>query len=260
MKTSPPLKYLLAGIALVLLFAVCATLAETAKPSPIRVLIFSGQNNHDWKTTTPKLQSILTNSGRFSVTITEHPGQCTAETFTRFDVIVCNWNAWGNAAVKEWPAATRQAFLDFIRAGGGYVTVHAGASSFYDWPEYQQIGGAFWDLAQTSHGAPHEFAVLLDATHPITQGLAPFKTKDELWLKPGVHPAAKVVATADGQPLAMTTAFGKGRGFALLLGHSAEFMDTPGFQALLLRGTEWTATGKVTSQVPSATDAGSARR
>lgn len=223
--------------------------ADTNTAPPIRVLLFSGQNNHDWKTTTPKLQSILAGSRRFTVEITERPDQCTAETIARSDVIVCNWNAWGEAAVKDWSAATRKAFLDFIRAGGGHVVVHAGGSSFYDWPEYQQIGGAFWDLSKTSHGAPHEFTVLPDAAHLVTQGLAPFQTKDELWIKPGIHPAARVIATADGQPLVLTTELGKGRGFALLLGHAVEFMETPGFQALLLRGTEWAATGKVTIRV-----------
>ena len=222
-------------------------MASTCAATPsVRVLIFSGQNNHDWKTTTPKLRSILAGSGRFAVDVTEQPAECTAEALAKYDVIVSDWNAWGDAKVKEWPAATRRAFLDFLRGGKGYVSIHAGSSSFYDWPEYQQIGGMFWNLAATSHGPPHEFAVQFTGDHPITRGLAPFKTTDELWLKPGVHPAAQLLATGDSQPLAVTTALGRGRGFALLLGHAAEYMDTPGFQALLLRGTEWAATGEVT--------------
>lgn len=253
MKTHCYRKPLALGVLPLLFLSLCLARAETNTPPLTRVLLFSGQNNHDWKTTTPKLRAILVGSGRFAVEITERPDQCTAGTFARADVIVCNWNSWGDAAIKEWPAATRQAFLDFIRAGGGHVIVHAGGCSFYDWPEYQQIGGAFWDLAQTSHGAPHEFTVLPDATHPITQGLAPFKTTDELWVKPGLHPAARVIATADGQPLAMTTQLGRGRSFTLLLGHAAEFMETPGFQALLLHGTEWAATGKVTIQATGLT-------
>lgn len=219
--------------------------AASDSSPPVRVLLFSGQNNHDWKTTTPKLTSILTDSGRFTVQVTEHPEQCKADVFSACDVVVSDWNAWGNAPIQEWPFAVRAAFLEFIRRGGGYVSVHAGSSSFYDWPEYQQIGGMYWNLKATSHGAPHEFPVEFVADHPITRGLAPFRTKDELWLKPGVHPEARVLATGDGQPLAVTTSLGKGRGFSLLLGHAAEFMDTPGFQALLRRGTEWAASGAV---------------
>ncbi len=248
MKTSHCLKMPVWAL-IIAAFVLGDAVSAFASEKPIRVLLFSGQNNHDWKTTTPKLKSILTDSGRFTVEVTERPEQCTAGTFAHCDVIVCNWNAWGQVPVTNWPAATREAFLNFIRNGGGHVAVHAGASSFYDWPEYQQIGGASWELGKTSHGAPHEFIVQPGAEHPITRGLAPFKTQDELWIKPGLHPAAKVIATADGQPLVVTTEFGRGRGLALLLGHSAGFMETPGFQALLLRGAEWAATGKVTAAV-----------
>jgi hypothetical protein len=48
-------------------------------------------------------------------------------------------------------------------------------------------------------------------------------------------------------------AFGKGRCFALLLGHDARTMQNAGFQALLVRGTEWAATGKVTVSASAAT-------
>lgn len=217
-----------------------------AAPSPIRVLIFSGQNNHDWKTTTPRIKAVLTWSGRFTVDVTERPDQCSPQTLAAYDLIVSDWNAWGEAKIKEWPEGVRAAFLDFIRSGKGYVSVHAGSSSFYDWPEYQQIGGLYWDLAATSHGPPHEFAVHFTNDHPVTRGMASFKTRDELWLKPGVHGAAKVLATAEGHPLAVATTLGQGRGFALLLGHSADYMAAPGAQRLLLRGAEWAATGKVT--------------
>lgn len=233
------------SLSLALLLAVGQNVLPAAE-SPVRVLILSGQCNHNWRETTPRLQTILESSGRFAVDVTEHPEQCDAATFAKYDALLSNWNTWDKPAVTNWPAATRQAFLDFMRAGKGMVVIHAGGSSFYDWPEYQQISGAFWDLGKTGHGAPHEFTVQMDADHPVTRGLEPFRTKDELWLKPGVHPAAKVIATGDNQPLVMTTGFGKGRGFAMLLGHSAEFMDTPGFQTLLLRGTEWAATDKVT--------------
>lgn len=232
-------------------FAIVASLSVSvlhpAHPAdaPIRALILSGQNNHDWKTTTPKLKTLLVESGGFAVEVTEHPEQCTSATFADYDVVISNWNAWGDARVKEWPAATRAAFLGFIRSGKGYVSIHAGSSSFYDWPEYQQIGGLFWSLPVTNHGPPHEFTVRFTGDHPITRGLAPFRTKDELWIKPGMHPSARVIATGDGETLAVTTTLGAGRGFALLLGHAAEFMDTPGFRHLLVRGAEWAATGKV---------------
>lgn len=236
--------------------AAAALAIPLSAAEPVRVLILSGQNNHKWQETTPKLKEILTKSGRFAVDVTDHPEQCDAAAFAKYDVLLSNWNSWGKVAVTNWPAATRTAYLDFIRSGKGLVVVHAGASSFYDWPEYQQAGGASWKLGETNHGKPHEFAVkFTDTTHPVTHGLESFRTTDELWKKPGIHPAAKVLVTGDDQSLAVTTEFGKGRTFALLLGHNAEFMGNPGFQALLLRGTEWAATGGVTIAAPKPPDA-----
>jgi uncharacterized protein len=230
-------------LALCLAGVLGATSALAAAP---RILIFSGQNNHEWQQTTPKLVSILTAGGRFEVEVTEHPEQCDGQFLSRFDAILSNWNTFGTPPVTNWPAAAQKAFLSFVRSGKGHVAVHAGSSSFYDWPEYQQLAGASWKLGQTSHGPPHEFEVVAVTNHPVTLGVKPFRTKDELWVKPGTDPQAKILATAEEQASVLATSFGQGRGFTLLLGHSADFMETPGFRTLLLRGTEWAATGKVT--------------
>jgi type 1 glutamine amidotransferase len=238
--------FALRTLRLALAFAACMVkLPLLAADAPVRVLIFSGQNNHDWKETTPKLEGILKADGRFRVTITNHPEQCSADTLAPYDAVLSNWNTFGNPPVTNWPASTRKAFSDFVRGGKGFVVVHAGASSFYDWPEYQQIGGAWWAMEQTSHGAPQEFTVKFTADHPITRSLQPFTTKDELWIRPGVHPEATVIATGNDQPIAMVTRLGKGRGFTLLLGHNASFMENPGFKTLLIRGTAWAAAGRV---------------
>lgn len=216
-----------------------------AAETPLRVLILSGRNNHDWRQTTPKLESILTAGGRFVVDVAEHPEQCDAEVFSPYDVLLSDWNTFGDSRATNWPDSTRAALLDFVRGGKGFVVVHAGGCSFYDWPEYQQLVGASWKMGQTSHGSPHEFTVKPVDDHPITHGMKPFKTTDELWVRPGVGSLSRTLAIGDDQPIAFAVEFGRGRSFALLLGHNADFMDSPGFQSLLLRGAEWAATGKV---------------
>lgn len=231
--------------------------ARAAEPA-VRVLIFSGQNNHEWRETTPKIKAILESSRRFSVNVTAHPEECDAEIFKRYDVLVSNWNTFGNAMVTNWPPALRAAFLDFVRSGKGFVSVHAGSSSFYDWPEYQQLAGGSWKIGQTGHGPPHEFTVnVIAKNHPITRGLRTFSTTDELWHRTGLQTNIEVLATAYSapdkkgtgkhEPVAFTTRFGQGRGFNLLLGHDAQAMASAGFQQLLRRGTEWAATGKVSA-------------
>jgi type 1 glutamine amidotransferase len=244
------------GIALLALFVSFGPGRANAAEPVVRVLIFSGQNNHNWRETTPKIKSILESSGRFAVEVTEHPEQCGAATFQKYDVLLSNWNTFGKPAVTNWPPAMRAAFLDFVRRGKGFVSVHAGSSSFYDWPEYQQLAGGSWKLGQTGHGPPHEFTVKLKAqNHPITSGLKSFVTTDELWHRTALQTNIEILATAYSAPewkgtgrdelIAFTTGFGNGRGFNLLLGHDAKAMDAAGFQKLLCRGTEWAATGKV---------------
>ena len=232
-----------------------ASRLESAEPQPaIRVLILSGQNNHDWKKTTPVLAKILTGSGRFTVEVTEHPEQCTAETFARCDLVLSNWNALGPK--KEWPEATRRALLDFVRGGGAFVVVHAGGTMFIDWTDFQKLIGATWGPG-TGHGSKHLFEVkIVDPDHPITKGLPAFHITDELWHRMAAQPEKKVLATAfsakekggsgQDEPMVMVTEFGKGHCFNLVLGHDVSAMENAGFRLLLLRGAEWAATGRVT--------------
>ena len=234
-------------------------LAHAAEP-PVRVLIFSGQNNHQWRETTPKIQAILEASGKCVVEVTEHPETCDAAAFAKHDVLLSNWNTFGSPTVTNWPVATRTAFLEFVRKGKGFVSLHGGSSSFYDWPEYQELVGGWWQLGQTGHGPKHEFHVQpTKSDHPITRGLTNVVTTDELWHRPGLRANIQVLATAFSasekggsgaeEPVAFVNSYGAGRIFNLLLGHDAKAMDAPGFQILLQRGVEWAAKGAVTQTI-----------
>jgi len=157
-----------------LLFTICCNFIFAAEQK-IHVQIFSGQNNQNSRATTPKLKSILETSGRFTVDVTEHPEASDAATLEKYDVLLSNWNTFGKTMVTNWPPVMRAAFLDFVRSGKGFVSVHAGSSSFYDWPEYPQLAGGAWKFGPTGHGPPHEFAVKIITTNqPITCGLSIF--------------------------------------------------------------------------------------
>ena len=223
---------------------------------PIRVLLISGHNNHNWRETTPVLKAILEEGDRFEVVVDEAPQDLTAEKLNDFDVIVSNWNWWNAGQDPGWSDDTREAYLAFIRDGKGHVVVHAGSSSFYDWDEYQKVGLASWKLGETGHGPRHDFPVqIVDTEHPITQGVEPFTIFDELWERPGVQEQATVLATgtlaykeeepAIQHPVVLVDDYGEGRCYTLMLGHDARAMESDGFQTLLTRGVEWAATGAV---------------
>lgn len=232
----------------------CFAAAEV-KP---RVLILSGANNHDWKQTTPAIRAALEETGRFQVDVEENVNAMKPEAFSPYAVVLGNFNTFGedSPVIKEWPAQTRQAFLDHMAKGNGLVIVHAGSSVFYDWPEFQTLACGTWK-GNTGHGAIHVNRVTFtDQESPITKGLEPFWIRDEFWQNIHVAPGAKPLASVTPDPafqgsgkpenIVFTTESGGARGFAIFLGHDVVTMNNSAWKTLLQRGTEWAATGKVT--------------
>lgn len=244
-----------------LAWAALSCIAAADKP---RVLILSGANNHDWKLTTPAIRSVLEESGRFEVDVEQNVIAMKPEAFAPYAVVLGNFNTFGKNApkTKEWLEETRQAFLAHMAKGRGLVIVHAGSSVFYDWPEFQELACGTWKNG-TNHGQIHVNQVTFtDQESPVTKGLQPFWIRDEFWQSLSVAPCAKPLASVTPDPafrgsgksenILFTTESGGARGFAIFLGHDIVAMKNPAWKTLLLRGTEWAATGKVT--IPPAED------
>ncbi len=253
----------------------------------MRVLIVDGQNNHDWKATTPILKQILEHSGKFAVEVATTPpskGDMNSfkPKFSDYKAIVSNYNG------DPWSKETEDAFTAYVKGGGGFVSVHAANNSFPKWKEYNQMIGLggwsdrtekdgpyvrYWegkivrDMSPGragSHGARHPFVVeIREPNHPITQGLPPkfLHAQDELYDRlRGPAENLTVLATAfanpmkggsgANEPMLMALTFGQGRVFHTTLGHDLTAMRCQAFATTLQRGTEWAATGTVTIPVP----------
>jgi type 1 glutamine amidotransferase len=273
------LRWLLSAV-VVASFSMTAPAAE-----PIKALIVDGQNNHAWKTTTPIMKQILEETKLFTVDVATSPPKDTAgfaPKFSDYGVVISNYNG------AEWPQETKNAFVEYVAKGGGFVTVHAADNSFPKWPEYNaMIGVGGWGGRNEkdgpyvrfrggkivrdeikgnggSHGAQHAFLVeTRDADHPIMKGL-PAKwlhAQDELYDRlRGPAKNLSVLATAyadpkkggsgENEPMLMVIEYEKGRVFHTTLGHSDGAMKCIGFRTTFSRGCEWAATGKVTQKVP----------
>jgi type 1 glutamine amidotransferase len=228
---------------------------EATSNKKLKVLILTGMNNHDWQKTTPALENLYRDSGRFDVVTTEIPSSLTKQKLSEFDVIVSNWTNYPDEQ-RLWGEEAENALTDFVRNGKGLVVFHASSVCFHDWQDFQFIVGATWKEGQTDHGDIHTFQVMIeDNKHPITKGLEAFMIQDELWHRMEVQPDTHVLCRAYSdpehggsglyEPVVFTSSFGRGHGFNLVLGHNTNAMANPAWKLLMLRGTEWAATGGI---------------
>ena len=146
------------------LVALVAMAAAATAAEPVRVLILSGANNHDWKTTTLVLRQVIEKSPRFQVVdVLEDPARVTAELLGGCDVIASNWSAYPQMTGHQWGEKAERAFVEWIKAGHGFVVFHAAAATSQDWPEFQQLVQLTWGVDKTSHGAYHTLKVTVRA-------------------------------------------------------------------------------------------------
>ena len=275
-----------------LVLGVAAVLSQGAAlaQDKLKLLIVDGQNNHNWKATTPIMQSFLTASGRYEVTVATSPAQGAKPDqwaafnpeFSKFQVVLSNYNG------DSWPEGVRKNLEQYVGNGGGLVIVHAANNAFPDWAEFNKMIGLGWRGANfgdritfsadgkvvrtaknegpgAGHGRQHEFSVMTrDREHPVMKGLPAewMHTADELYHgQRGPALEMQIIATAFSdkktggtdahEPMIWWIPYGKGKVFTTVMGHAELSMKCVGFQTVVDRGCEWVATGKVTSLVPS---------
>lgn len=223
---------------------------------PIRVLLVTGQNNHNWQVSHEVLRSVIEQSELFAVDYAITPpkgGDMFAfkPDFSAYDVVLLDYNG------DRWSEETDRAFLDFVDNGGGVVIYHAADNAFAGWDAFNRIialGGwegrneqsgpyVYWKEDRLvrdssagpggSHGAQREYQVNCRNTkHPITQGLPEvwMHAQDELYDRmrgPGNIDELLYTGYADStrggsgreEPLVFTVDYGKARILHLMLGH-----------------------------------------
>ena len=269
-------------------------LAFTAAAAPpIRVMLLDGEQAgayHAWQETTPYLKRMLEDAKIFQVDVVTAPprgGDFSnfKPDWSKYQVIVSNYDAPDD----RWSDALKTSFEQYIRDGGGFVSVHAADNAFAGWKEYNlMIGVGGWrgrnekagphfyyqdgklvpDTAPGmagSHGARNAFKVVDRVTdHPITKGLPKewMHVGDELYANlrgPGENMTILATAFSDPanrgtgheEPILMVLSYGKGRIFHTTMGHDLAALNCVGFITTYQRGTEWAATGKVTQKVPT---------
>ena len=236
--------------------------SEEIQPEKLSALIVTGENNHDWEWTHKALEEVLLSSGRFRVVVSTTPSVAfaDADSASKYDVFVLDYNG------KRWGEPAEANFLAAVKGGVGVAVIHAADNAFRGWTEYERLVSLLWRDG-TGHGSFHPFDVeIMDRDHPITSTMPTLKAHpDELYHRlVHMHDSPhRVLASAFAdpekggtgahEPMIIVSNYGAGRVFHTPLGHvwrgreetHASYQDSQ-FQTLLLRGTEWAATGSVT--------------
>mgnify|MGYP003429997577 FL=1 len=246
----------------ILMVWACLCVVNLMAQAPIKTLLITGQNNHNWQVSHVVLKRILENSGRFMVDFAVSPAAGEDMSgfvldFKPYALVVLDYN--GDA----WPEETNRRFLEYVAQGGGVVVYHAADNAFAGWPAYNQLcalGGwenrnenagpyVYWQDGQFvkdyslgvggAHGKQHEYVLQLrDAEHPVTKGLpAQWKHgQDELYDRmrgPGnIHhclftafSSKETGGSGREEPLIFTVDYGKARIFHTMLGHAGESVE-----------------------------------
>ncbi len=214
-----------------LLALLSATLGFSAPRHKVMLLTGQSSKYHDWSKCAPLVQAHLVQAGLFEVDVVTTPARGAdmsgfSPKFSDYAAVVVVYEG------DEWPAATKAAFVEYIKNGGGLVTVHDADNAFPYWKEWNEmiaVGGwgfkadgnigardASWGpmirwrdgkmvLDHTTpggatHPARHDFQIITRAPdHPTMQGLpaAWMHASDEIYSRlRGPAKNVTVLATA----------------------------------------------------------------
>ena len=230
----------------------CLAADAPSRPAKIRALLITGDDvsAHPWREISETTREVLSASGKFDVRVCEDPLILDSETALKaYDVIVFTIYS---QRVPVIPEQAQQNLLNFVKNGKGFFVQHLASASFPKWDEFGKLCGRKWVMGSSGHGPRSVFeAKVVDKEHPITTGLADFKTDDELYAKLQGAGDIHVLVQADSdwskktEPLVFTLNYGKGRTVFNAFGHDRKALMTPSVQKIIARGVEWAATGKV---------------
>lgn len=188
-------------------------------------------------------------TGAFEATVTQDCSLISKEGLKPFDAVI--FYTTGELPISD---EQKQALIDFVKSGKGFVGIHSATDTFYKWAEYGEMIGGYFDL----HPWHQEVTVKVEDTkHPATKHLgASFKITDEIYqFKNFSRAHVRVLLSLDISSvdltkkevrrtdkdfaLAWTRDYGKGRVFYTALGHRPEVWRDERFQKHLLGGLQW---------------------
>ena len=150
----------------------------------------------------------------------------------------------------DLPLPDKQGFIDWVKAGHGFVAMHSGSDTFHGFRPYiEMLGGEF----ETHKEQVQVECLVQDAAHPATKHFGKSwdiqGKKEEMYIiksydKSKVHE----LLTLDKHPnskepghyaVSWCKDFGDGKVFYTSLGHNEYVWEMPEYQTHILGGIEW---------------------
>ncbi|MEW6358376.1 MAG: HEAT repeat domain-containing protein [Planctomycetota bacterium] len=247
----------------------------TANPKkPRKMLVFSVTNgfHHNsipWGQECLRIMGQKT--GAFEVVVSDDLSNFEPENIKQFDAICFNNTtrelflpkdvdklpAAEQEAAKARDARLKQSLFDFVKNGGGLVGIHAATDSFYQWPEFGEMMGAYFD----GHPWHEDVGVKIDdPEHPVNAAFKgkDFIVKDEIYqfkapysreklrvllsldiTKTNMNKGEKIHRTDGDFAVSWIKAHGAGRVFYCSLGHRNEIFWNPAIVQHYLDGIQF---------------------
>ncbi len=240
---------------IIMVCAICSAFAQTN--TEFDVLVFTKTNGYRHESIEAGVASIrdLGKKHNFSVDHTEDSTRFSDSGLAKYEAIV-----FLSTTGDVLGDAEEAAFEKFIRAGKGYVGIHAAADTEYDWPFYREVVGRQF-VQHPQHQTGTVYTIKQD--FPGMEGFGDSLSLYEEWYEYTVpyNTDLKYLMRLDTNtvetngykgkcvmgvfhPLAWFHEPAGGRAFYTGIGHMDDTFILPAFQQHLSAGIRWAATGK----------------
>ena len=228
-------KILIVFAVVVCIQATCSKAKKTQVTVYSKVLVFSktrGYRHNSIPEGISAIQQLGIENG-FTVTATEDSSMFVKDSLQQYAAVVF-LNTTGD--VLDTPQ--EDAFMNYIKQGGGFVGIHAAADCEYTWPWYGELVGAYFKSHPKQQNAK---LIVIDKDNIATKHLPAIWDRFDEWynyknLNPTVHVLIKLDEQSytggengDNHPISWYHDFDGGRAFYTGLGHTKEAYKEPLF-------------------------------
>ncbi|KRT13031.1 hypothetical protein ASU31_26700 [Pedobacter ginsenosidimutans] len=236
-------KYLAIGvICLAALFSLRASLITDIKSPRLEVLLLGHDSQHH---NSEKFAEIISQEffkNGINISYTTDVNDLNAENLSKYDALMIYSNH------DQITAAQEKALLDYVKSGKGFIPVHCASFCFQNSAAYiDMVGGQF-----KTHKTGDFSATIVDAQHPVMEGITSFSTWDETYVHDKVakdiHVLTERVEGDHHEPYTWVKNYGKGKVFYTAYGHDERTWKNPSFLKLLENGVLWAVNDEAKKQ------------